>query len=61
MFSQESGPLGKLAAWVEYPWTSENFPWTAFLLAAALIVLIIFFTHDGLAVIGETVGEVIPQ
>jgi len=59
--AQTSGPVGKVASWIEYPFASANFPWTAFLLASLLIVLIIFFTHDGLSVIQETVGEVIPQ
>ncbi len=57
MSDNESGPLGKVSSWIEYPFTSETFPWRAFALTAALVALVVFFMHDGLNVIAETVGE----
>ena len=54
---ENMGPLGKVASWVEYPFTSDSFPWTTGLLIAAIVVVVVFFMHDGLRVIAETVGE----
>lgn len=59
--SEEKGALSRLGYWIEYPFTATEFPWVWAGLVLAIIALVIFFFHDGTAIIAEHIGEVIPQ
>ena len=51
-----TGIIGNVASWIEYPFTTTDFPWRTVLLSAALAAIVIFFIRDGLQVIAETVA-----
>ena len=59
--SNETGILGKLSYWIEYPFTATKFPWEWVAIFGLLIVILIFFMRDGNSIIAEHIAEVIPQ
>lgn len=58
--NSNSGILAQVSSWIEYPFKDENgFPWKSFLLVAAIVVILIFFMHDGSKIMADTVGEIV--
>ena len=60
-FDNDSGAIGQLAQWIEYPFVTKDFPLVLFFVIAVALFILIYCLHDGVQVVAETVGEMVPS